>query len=39
MDYFFITEKGVKKRDELEQAQDEAGNKELDEARARGATS
>ncbi len=36
MDYFFITEKGVKKRDELEQAQDEAGNKELDEARARG---
>ncbi len=36
IDYFFITTSGVKRRRELEHAEDEAGEKAVNEARARG---
>ena len=36
IDYFFITSGGVKKRNELDHAQDEAGNRATEEARAMG---
>ncbi len=36
IDYFFITTTGVKKRKELEMTEDEAGEKAVNEARARG---